>query len=62
MSRNNDCKYNHMINCHSGIKTCMNCGWNPSVKEERLSKTYRLLKIKRIEYSAIYAQNHLKEG
>lgn len=42
--RVDDCEYNSMVECAPCARKCVNCGWNPAVKEERTAQFLRLMK------------------
>ena len=35
MENNGHCEFNKMVDCT--VHNCFNCGWNPAVKEDRIT-------------------------
>lgn len=42
MVRQGSCKFNAMIDCANGMRSCGKCGWNPEVREKRIEKLNEL--------------------
>lgn len=38
--KSSECVHNKMIECQGDYRPCFKCGWNPTVREQRVKEFY----------------------